>query len=102
MGRFALALCLLVACGAHGDRGPAWPKRADAEVDGGESLAPRTASVVAAVEAEKKEAKTEDKPDAKPDDAKAEDKPDAEKVTPTTTAPDDVIIIDDIIIEIED
>ena len=101
MRQRVLVLVLLAACGGHGDREPAWPKRADREVDGGESLAPRTASVVAATEAEKEVVKTDvvEKPaDAKPADAKPADA----KPTTTITTPDDVIIIDDIIIEIED
>jgi hypothetical protein len=96
-----LALATLVGCVGHGDREPAWPKRTDPDVDGGESLAPRTSGVVAAKEAEK-ETKVEDKADDKAADAKATDKPADAKPTTTITTPDDVIIIDDIIIEIED
>jgi hypothetical protein len=100
-----LTLVTLVACGAS-NREPAWPKRTDPEVDGGESLAPRTASVVAASATEKKETKTEEKADDKdkPADAKAadKDKPADAKPTTTTITTDDVIIIDDIIIEIEE
>ncbi len=99
--RVALVLVVLAGCAGHGDRGPAWPKRADAEVDGGESLAPRTSSVIAATEAAeevKPDVKAVDKPaDAKPTEVKA-----VEVKPATTTAPDDVIIIDDIVIEIED
>lgn len=101
----AAVLCLAMGCGAHGDPGPAWPKRLDPEVDGGESLAPRTASVVAASE-KKDEDEDEAKPDAKTDDAaktielKSDDAKDTDAKPATST--DDVIIIDDIIIEIED
>lgn len=97
----AFALTTLVACGAGHDRGPAWPKRTDPEVDGGESLAPRTTSFVAAKESEK-ETKSDDKVEEKAADTKAADKPAADAKTTTITAPDDVIIIDDIVIEIED
>ena len=103
----ALALAL-VACGARGDRAPAWPERTDPEVDGGESLAPRTSSVVAATESpdKDKDSKPADK-DVKPDAAaeKTDDAKPAEKAatgTTTTTTPEDVIIIDDIVIEIEE
>ena len=99
--RVALVLVVLAGCAGHGDREPAWPKRADAETDGGESLAPRTTSVIAATETDddvKPDVKAVDKPaDAKPAEAKP-----AEAKATTTTAPDDVIIIDDIVIEIED
>lgn len=42
----------LAGCGAGADRGPAWPKPSpvEPEDDGGESLAPRQASSVAAIE----------------------------------------------------
>lgn len=97
----AFALAMLAAC-AGSARGPAWPTRSEPETDGGESLAPRTASVVEASEAEKPTAKIEEKVEVKADDAKPADKPaDAAKAT-TTTPSDDVIIIDDIVIEIED
>jgi hypothetical protein len=39
----ALAACS-VACSSHGPAGPAWPKPAAREADGGESLAPRAAA----------------------------------------------------------
>ncbi len=102
----SLLLATLVACGARGAAEPAWPKRLDPEVDGGESLAPRTPSVIAAAEAEK-DSKTEEKTDATADEAKADDKDstdaDTTSTTPTTTTTtDDVIIIDDIVIEIEE
>lgn len=101
----SLLLATLVACGARGAAEPAWPKRLDPEVDGGESLAPRTPSVIAAAEAEK-DSKTEEKTEATADEAKADDKDstdaDATSTTPTTPTTDDVIIIDDIVIEIEE
>jgi hypothetical protein len=108
MARLIAAFVVLVAaCGAGRDRGPAWPARTEPETDGGESLAPRSARVVAA---EAKVTKTEDKAEAKaetkPDDAKADDKPpgttEPVKATTTTTPTEDIIIIDDIVIEIED
>lgn len=97
----AFALAMLAAC-AGGHRGPAWPTRSEPETDGGESLAPRTASIVAASETEKATAKPEEKTEVKAEDAKAADKPADAKATITTTPTDEVIIIDDIVIEIED
>ncbi len=103
----ALALAMIAACGAGRDRGPAWPTRTEPETDGGESLAPRTATFVAASEEKKKEpAKDEDKKtETKADEVKATDKPaattDTKATTPASTD-DDVIIIDDIVIEIDD
>jgi hypothetical protein len=108
MARLVAVFALVVGLGACGgrERGPAWPTRQDPEVDGGESLAPRTTSVVAASDEKKDAAKTDEKVDTeKKTDATATDKPvDAAKAstTTTTTVPEDIIIIDDIIIEIED
>lgn len=102
----ALTLALVAACGAA-DRGPAWPKRLDPEVDGGESLAPRTPSVIASSDdkndQKEKDAETsDDSPDKKTDEIKDADKPAEAKPAATITIDDDVIIIDDIVIEIED
>ena len=99
-----LVIATIAACSGRGSREPAWPKRADAEVDGGESLAPRTTAVAAADE----DATDDDeKPAVKADEAKpaAEAKATEEKpaVTPAATVtPEEVIQIDDIVIEIED
>lgn len=49
----ALVLGLVTAtagCGARGAHGPAWPKPTEPEVDGGESIAPRSSTAVAAIE----------------------------------------------------
>lgn len=107
MGRLlaVVALVTLVAgCGAGRERGPAWPTRSESDVDGGESLAPRTTSVVAASET-KKDApkKTEETAVTTEGAEKPADKPADAKATTAVTAPsDDVIIIDDIVIEIEE
>lgn len=50
----AIALVLGAAACGHGSRGPAWPAMAKVDADhpdGGESLAPRHSTAVAAVEA---------------------------------------------------
>jgi hypothetical protein len=41
---FLLALAGSMACSVLGPAGPAWPKSASREADGGESLAPRAAA----------------------------------------------------------
>lgn len=97
---------VLAACGSRSAAGPAWPKAAASEDDGGESLAPRSTAVAAA-----------DKPDAEveadPDDAEAtpaeptEASADADSATEPAddlviTVEEEVINLDDIVIEIED
>jgi hypothetical protein len=101
--RRALLVILLAACSAPASRGPAWPKLADREVDGGESLAPHTASTVEGVvevsEDTEEDGEAEDKPAAAAP-AKAE--------TPTGAAsgssatPEEPITTEDIVIEVED
>jgi hypothetical protein len=100
--RIVLAVLLLAACG-RASAGPAWPKMAQREDDGGESLAPRAkASAVAAAAADDdKPAKADDKP------AAAAAKPDAETTKPASTVPtqvpDDIVITtEELVIEIED
>ncbi|MDQ3297162.1 MAG: hypothetical protein M3619_11295 [Myxococcota bacterium] len=98
----------LGACSSAHARKPAWPKQTEPEVDGGESLAPRNATAVAA----------HDDDDADADDADADDdevvttpKPtlttpstDAKPTptTPTATVIEDVVITEEIVIEIDD
>ncbi|HWO17531.1 MAG TPA: hypothetical protein VNO30_02105 [Kofleriaceae bacterium] len=100
-------LSLLAGCGGSRAHGPAWPKLSEPETDGGESLAPRNASSVAAIE---------DADDATP--GAATPAPAAGTAAPAaSTAPagrterpadapssrePDVLNIDDIVIEIED
>src|SRR5688572_22425830 len=50
MKRWIFGLALVAACGGRAASGPAWPKAAETEEDGGESLDPQHASNVAAVE----------------------------------------------------
>ena len=98
-------LGLLAGCGGGRERGPAWPKLHEREADGGESLAPRQPSSVAAIE---------DADDAPP--AAATPAPAAGAAAPAAApaskaerpaeapAPrePDVLNVEDIIIEIED
>jgi hypothetical protein len=100
---FALASLLLAACGARASSGPAWPKMAKADDDGGESLAPRPGAAAVAVAAADD---SDDDDDIKVVATPAADKPadkSAEKPAdkPTTTAPEETIMIDDIVIEID-
>lgn len=108
MGRALLLASLLIAgCSSRQANSPAWPKMAERETDGGESLAPRAgAKAIAATEA----AGDDD------DDIKAVATPAAEKpaasaaaataekpaAAATVTAPEETITIEDIVIEIED
>lgn len=103
--RRALVLVVLIAgCGAHRSSGPAWPKMAENETDGGESLAPRTAaaSVVGAAAAkdDDDDIKIEATTPAADKPAAATDKP-ASVGTPIT-APEDTITVEEIVIEIDD
>jgi hypothetical protein len=108
--RFLLGLLLVAACGARTASGPAWPKSADKEIDGGESLEPRTpaASVVTGKDDDDK-----DKGKDKTEVAKATDKPATGDKPATTNAAqpsvgeprpvDDVIITtEEIVIEIDE
>ncbi|HEY5933525.1 MAG TPA: hypothetical protein VIU61_02760 [Kofleriaceae bacterium] len=97
----ALLSVLMMACGGSAKAGPAWPKQADKEVDGGESLEPRTASAVAAVEDDDDdevvvEVKPVEKPVEKP--AAVEVKP----ATPVPAPPAEPITTEEIMIEIEE
>jgi len=99
-----LALVLLAACGsARPTSGPAWPKAAAKETDGGESLAPRAkAASVAAIEEDSDEevapTTTTDKPAEKaatPEGVKA--------TTPEAATPPEITITtEEIVIEIDD
>ncbi len=102
----AALVIVLSACGAKATTGgPAWPKAADKETDGGESLAPRAkAASVAAVEAAD-EAESDATPEADKPAAPGEAKPETPKpATPgATQAPEEITITtEDIVIEIDD
>lgn len=106
----SLVAVFLVACSA-GPRGPAWPKQTDPEVDGGESLEPRTASATAVEQSEDEPA---DEPEADAEDAAeasdTEDEPSAETAE-TSDEPasdedeggdDDELTTEELVIEIEE
>ena len=103
MRRVTASLLLLLlgsACG-RSTSGPAWPKTADKEVDGGESLEPRVAGSVAAIEDSKDEVvevKAVEKPADKP--AATEVKPDVP--APAVPVVEEPIQTEEIVIEIED
>ncbi len=104
MLRLAILVGLLSACGSS-TRGPAWPKSAGDGSDGGESIAPRKSSPLAVKDVED-DVVTVDTPAEKPaiKPSTTDDKP-AETprpTTPTVTAPDDIINVDDLVIEIDD
>lgn len=99
-----LVSCLAAACGGSGAKTPRWPQMAEREEDGGESLAPRQGAVTV-------ESTGDDEPEeaATPAAEVTETKPaEAAKESPAPTvstpvvAPEEVINIDDIVIEIED
>lgn len=101
MVRVAIVVGLLAGCSAHA-KAPAWPKQSVKDTDGGESLAPRTPAAVAAIEDADDAVEVDAKPDVKPD------KPDKPKATPetpkgtATAVPDEPIMTDEIVIEIDD
>jgi len=105
--RFAalvVAALSLGACGARGAGEPAWPKTADRETDGGESIAPRESVAVAAAEEateETTEVTAAAAAAATPGAAAAATTPTTTS-TPTVTAPEDTIMIEEIVIEISD
>ena len=102
--RLALLLAFCLGCSGSSGREPKWPKLTEKEVDGGESLAPHTATTVAAD-------RSDDASDTRPDTPSRPtvDRPatsDAPASTPSQPAssstPDDPIQTEDIIIEIDD
>lgn len=105
MRRAAFVLVLVAACGGRADRGPKWPQMAEREEDGGESLAPRTASTIVESSSDKP-SEEEAKPAAEEPAAEAKATEDDTPADPveaeTVIAPEEVINIDDIVIEIED
>lgn len=100
----AWVLVLLAACSGASSRGPSWPKTAAAETDGGETLAPHTATAKAAAAASSDDDDSDDDaPVAAATPAKAADKP-ADKAAdkPAEKAADEPIQTEEIIIEIDD
>ena len=99
----ALLAVTPTGCGRAADRGPAWPKPAASETDGGESLAPRQASSVAAIE-ESGEA-TPSVAVPAPAAAGPTVTPAAAAARPAETPPPkepDPLMVEEIIIEIDD
>jgi len=97
----ALAACSM-ACSGRGPAGPAWPKPAIRDADGGESLAPRAAAraIAAIVEDERPaERAGADKPAAAPAPASA-----AAAAAPAAAAPaqDEPLPSEEIVIEVDD
>ena len=92
---------LLAACAGRASSAPAWPKLSEKEVDGGESLEPRTIAAIPEKD-DDEEAVVEDKPVEKPAEATAPAEDKAE--TPETPAapPDEIITTEEIVIEVED
>lgn len=99
--RLVLALVLFAACGASTTPAPAWPKTADRETDGGESLAPRQATTVAAAEDEPAAAAPVTVEAAPAATSTATPTAVTPTTTPTITAPEDTITVEEIVIEIE-
>jgi hypothetical protein len=100
-GALLLVAVLIAGCGAHRSSSPAWPKMAEHETDGGESLAPRQgAKAVAAAEVDD----TDDdiKVVAAPAAAPAVTPAATPAVAPTITAPEETITVEDIVIEVDD
>ncbi len=102
MVRVALLVEALVGC-ASSSRGPTWPKQAAKSADGGESLAPHKASAVGAEPTDEEDIAVIETVTEKPAAAKTEDKPAVvEPPKPTITAPDDILNVDDIVIDLDD
>ena len=105
--RAALAIALLAgssigsaACTARPPAGPAWPRSAARDDDGGESLAPRAAAraIAAVVEDDRTADRAADKPAPATTAAPATDKPAAG----TAMRQDDPAIMEEIVIEVDD
>lgn len=95
---------LLAACGGSRAGGPAWPAPRAAETDGGESLAPRQPSAVAAIEEAEDATPTPVTTPVAPalPATPAAAKPDKPSSPEAAAAKDEVLMTEEIIIEIED
>ncbi len=101
---------LLAACGGSPGRGPAWPAPSPSETDGGESLAPRQAGSVAAIEkaedakpaAPAAEPAEEGAAEATPADAPAASSEATEATEATPAREPEILTTEELIIEIED
>jgi len=97
-------VAMLAACGGATSRGPAWPQLHAREADGGESLAPRQASSVAAIEEAVDVTSSAAAPAAPAAAAPASPssaRPDRPADAPPPREPD-ILTTEDIIIEIDD
>jgi hypothetical protein len=92
----------LGACGARGSHDPAWPKTADRETDGGESIAPREAIAAVVVEDAAEVAVDVVAPAAAAATAGGAAAATPTVTAPTVTAPEDTITVEEIVIEIND
>lgn len=93
---------MIAGCGAHHASGPAWPKRADREPDGGESLAPRQAATSVATADATGDGDDDVKVVATPAATPAATAAATPTVAPTITAPEETITVEDIVIEVDD
>jgi hypothetical protein len=102
--RVALLFALCLGCGGWRGHDPAWPKQTVKETDGGESLAPHTATTVSA--SERSSDTTESKPEVSESKPAATDKPAASDApapsSPSSSQADEPITTEDIVIEIDD
>lgn len=104
---FVIALAAAVsACSARGSTGPVWPRSAAGEADGGESLAPRAAArAIAAIVEDDRAADraVAERPAAAPAGGTAPAAaPSAAAATPAAAAPEDPLMTEEIVIEVED
>ena len=98
---FAIALCASsLSCARQDPAGPAWPKSAEREGDGGESLAPRAAArAIAAAGEERAADRAADKPATPPAAAAATGERPATGQVQVTEEP---LSLDEIVIEVDD
>lgn len=94
----------LGACNSAHARKPAWPKQTEREVDGGESLAPRSATAVAARDTDAVDDAADDDAVVTPKSTPTTTPPTDAKPTPSTptTVIEDLVITEEIVIEIDD
>ncbi|MDB4956077.1 MAG: hypothetical protein JWO36_3646 [Myxococcales bacterium] len=102
--RWFFVVITLGACAPHAASGPAWPKAAASDKDGGESLAPQESRQVAVAVEKSEEAKPVAATEAKPAAAAPASEAPAGGAGPVApTAPiDETIMTEDVIIEIDD
>lgn len=90
----------LLACAAREPAGPAWPRAAERDSDGGESLAPRAAArAIAAVVEERAIERAAEKPAAPAPPAATAAAPAASGTVQVTEEP---LPLDEMVIEIDD